>query len=157
MNANMFFEDLKTILEIKGIKTTHFKFQKNKNDYSIKFKANIVFKLNENKELLYIKTDFADNVLLFFHDTDFTSDASFVRLPFALAEKHMDEINNLFLIIIKKYLELSDLNTFGCCSKYIQCSDEKKCLYPDNVDYMGCLYKRNLEKGRIFYGKNKNN
>lgn len=156
MNANMFFEDLKTILEIKGIKTTHFKFQKNKNDYSIKFKANIVFKLNENKELFYIKTDFKDDVLLFFCDTDFTSDASFIRLPYTLVEKHKKEINSLFLIIVKKYLELSDVDTFGCCHRYLECSNEKKCIHPNMIQSLGCLYKRNLENGRIFYGINKN-
>ena len=156
MDAMHFFEELKTILETQGIKTSYFKFQKNKNNYSIKFKANIVFKLNENKELFYIKTDFKDDVLLFFYDTDFTSDASFIRLPYTLVEKHKKEINSLFLIIVKKYLELSDVDTFGCCHRYLECSNEKKCIHPNMIQSLGCLYKRNLENGRIFYGINKN-
>ena len=113
MNAAYFFEELKTILETHGIKTSYFKFQKNKNDYSIKFKANIVFKLNENKELLYIKNDFKDDVLSFFCNDDFTSNTSFIRLPYTIVENHKKEIDNLFLIIVKKYLDLSDIMLYN--------------------------------------------
>lgn len=45
---------------------------------------------------------------------------------------------------------------FGCCHRYKECSDEKKCVNPDIMMAMACYYKRNLEAGRIFYGKNKN-
>ena len=44
---------------------------------------------------------------------------------------------------------------FGCCSRYMQCSDEKKCVNPNYMMSLGCAYKKNLEEGRIFYGKNK--
>ena len=45
---------------------------------------------------------------------------------------------------------------FGCCSRYMECSDERKCVHPDRVFARDCAYKRNLENGKIFYGKNKN-
>lgn len=45
---------------------------------------------------------------------------------------------------------------FGCCDLYVQCSDMKKCLYPNQLYAKACKYRRNLESGRIFYGKNKN-
>lgn len=45
---------------------------------------------------------------------------------------------------------------FGCCSRYIQCSDEKKCVHPDQDHARGCAYKANLDEGRVFYGKNRN-
>lgn len=44
--------------------------------------------------------------------------------------------------------------SFGCCSRYRACSDAKACLIPD-LDYSrGCIYRKNLESGNIFYGKN---
>ena len=43
---------------------------------------------------------------------------------------------------------------FGCCSDYIKCSDNMECTRIGNSEYKGCSYKFNLEKGRIFYGKN---
>ncbi len=56
-------------------------------------------------------------------------------------------------------LTLSNLGgeRFGCCSRYMQCSDEKQCVNPDKIMSFACAYKNNLEAGRIFYGKNKNN
>jgi len=45
---------------------------------------------------------------------------------------------------------------FGCCARYVQCSDEKKCVNPNFMMSLACAYKRNLEAGRVFYGKNKN-
>ena len=55
-------------------------------------------------------------------------------------------------------LVLSELGGehFGCCARYVQCSDERKCLNPDFLMSLACAYKRHLEAGRIFYGKNKN-
>lgn len=49
------------------------------------------------------------------------------------------------------------LESFGCCSRYQECSDNGACLYPTIEDYKGCLYNKNLVKGIVFYGKNANN
>ena len=54
--------------------------------------------------------------------------------------------------IIKNYTA----ETFGCCHRYVECSDQRKCLHPDILHSKGCMYRVNLENGRIFYGKNKN-
>lgn len=46
--------------------------------------------------------------------------------------------------------------SFGCCNFFRTCSDEGHCLFEDNLDYLGCDYRKNLEAGRVFYGKNMN-
>ena len=46
--------------------------------------------------------------------------------------------------------------SYGCCHLYQQCSDAKRCVSKDKMYATVCSYKRNLESGRIFYGKNKN-
>lgn len=43
----------------------------------------------------------------------------------------------------------------GCCSQYVECSNAQKCTQEDNSISSVCYYRRNLESGRIFYGKNK--
>lgn len=48
------------------------------------------------------------------------------------------------------------LEEFGCCNSFVACSDALRCLYDDEPYYRGCMYRKNLEAGRIFYGKNKN-
>ena len=48
----------------------------------------------------------------------------------------------------------SSYDAFGCCSRYRQCSDAGACIIP-NLDYSkSCLYRKSLEAGNIFYGKN---
>lgn len=47
-------------------------------------------------------------------------------------------------------------SSFGCCSRFNKCSDAKKCVHDNKIYAMGCMYRRNLENGRIFYGKNRN-
>lgn len=44
---------------------------------------------------------------------------------------------------------------FGCCSRYEACSDAIKCIHPDSNMAIKCVYRKNLKKGMIFYGKNK--
>ncbi len=50
---------------------------------------------------------------------------------------------------------LSD-EQFGCCSRFVECSDAKRCVHPDILFAAACIYRRNLEDGKIFYGKNRN-
>lgn len=52
--------------------------------------------------------------------------------------------------------KIKSFHTFDCCGRYEACSDAGRCIHPNSEEALGCSYKRNLAKGRIFYGKNKN-
>lgn len=70
--------------------------------------------------------------------------------------KTLDSIEDI-LIYKYNYLRLHEpVDSFGCCSRYLSCSNEKKCLQNDIKLSKGCAYKKNLDKGIIFYGKNRN-
>lgn len=45
---------------------------------------------------------------------------------------------------------------FDCCSRYMECSDAKMCIHPDKKLAIGCGYRKILESGTVFYGKNRN-
>ena len=45
---------------------------------------------------------------------------------------------------------------FSCCSRYNECSDALACLHPDKDFAAGCGYRKNLSKGKVFFGKNRN-
>ena len=45
---------------------------------------------------------------------------------------------------------------FSSCSRFMECSDAGRCVHPNRLYAKGCIYRRNLADGRIFYGKNKN-
>ena len=49
----------------------------------------------------------------------------------------------------------SKASSFGCCSMFIECSDAKRCIHENKLYSKACAYRKNLEAGRIFYGKNK--
>lgn len=64
-----------------------------------------------------------------------------------------DLIQNIVKIGLDRYESGS---SFGCCSQFMRCSDEKKCVHENKLYSKGCQYRRNLDAGRIFYGKNRN-
>lgn len=46
------------------------------------------------------------------------------------------------------------VDTFGCCSRYLECSEAGRCRHPDPGVSKSCLYRKNLDAGQCFYGKN---
>lgn len=51
---------------------------------------------------------------------------------------------------------VSKAASFGCCSRFIECSDAKHCVHENKLYSKACMYRTNLDAGRIFYGKNRN-
>ena len=72
-----------------------------------------------------------------------------------LTDKQMDQLCSL-LRARKEQAFRSLGESFGCCNDHVNCSDQKSCLHKTDPFYNGCTYRRNLEEGRIFYGKNRN-
>lgn len=64
-------------------------------------------------------------------------------------------LHDVFDYDLRSY-ETSPDNSYGCCHMYKECSDSKKCLKEDKMSAKVCQYRKNLEQGRIFYGKNRN-
>lgn len=63
---------------------------------------------------------------------------------------------NVFYDMITSTIENSEaknVNTtpFGCCGRYKECSEAKKCIHPDKERAEYCQYRKNLESGKIFY------
>ncbi|MGN0666441.1 MAG: hypothetical protein ACI4KF_07940 [Huintestinicola sp.] len=56
----------------------------------------------------------------------------------------------------KALKEFTPSERFGCCAKYKECSNSKKCLHKNNFYARCCYYRQNIEAGKIFYGVNKN-
>lgn len=44
----------------------------------------------------------------------------------------------------------------GCCSRYLECSNAKKCVVSNPNVFLHCYYRSNLLRGKIFYGVNRN-
>lgn len=63
-------------------------------------------------------------------------------------EAFLKFIEDILIYSLKNY---NSSNSFGCCSKYKECSEQKMCLHPNKLYAKGCKYRKNLEKGIIFY------
>jgi len=78
---------------------------------------------------------------------------NYIRIPI-LDEQPVSALNLLLQEAFKMaYRENAD-TSFSCCSRFIECSDARKCTNPKPLFALGCAYKDNLENGRIFYGQN---
>ncbi len=69
--------------------------------------------------------------------------------------------NNLYsyiesAILYKLSIYHTSEPTFGCCNRFNECSDAKKCVHENKLYSTACTYRKNLEDNRIFYGKNRN-
>ena len=85
-------------------------------------------------------------------------------LKIILDEEIIDDVLSHVNDVYKKCYKDSAEFTFGCCGSFIKCSDAKECIYNKTLYFnnikrfpSGCMYKDNLDQGKIFYGENKNN
>lgn len=83
------------------------------------------------------------------------SDLDFKHIFFDIDDDSMlPYIKENILYCLKNYR--SKEKSFGCCSRFIDCSDAKRCVHENKLYSTACIYRHNLEAGKIFYGKNKN-
>ncbi|EPR10126.1 hypothetical protein [Ruminiclostridium papyrosolvens] len=47
-------------------------------------------------------------------------------------------------------------DSFDCCSSFMKCSDAWGCIHADHPLFANCTYRKKLEAGICFYGKNTN-
>ena len=71
-----------------------------------------------------------------------------------------DDVPAIEEMILAMYNYFADRQTsysmMACCNDFVRCSDALECLHKYDEEYAGCWYRKNLEKGRVFYGKNRN-
>lgn len=61
----------------------------------------------------------------------------------------------LFYYIYDNVLLRESPDSFDCCSRYMQCSDNLECVNPHAEVSRYCRYKTKLKKNIVFYGKNR--
>lgn len=128
------------------------------NGYGFKIGGNytpVTVESNQSVKRLFVKTKLFNSIS---NDFDVSkvhvlkSKKEYTAVDFELDEDISEFIKRYLDIAIAKY---NPPKTFSCCSRYLECSNAKKCLHPNQLHAKECYYKYNLENGRIFYGKNK--
>ena len=136
-----------------------FNVNKNNSTSFVAFK-NILLKITVQKTRQFIEIRKLDSISLeklskAFEEVKYKENDLYIKIYI----NNIDEINKLEDEIkeIYQYLYLNEpMDTFGCCSRYEECSGALKCVQPDKKLAKGCQYKTNLESGKVFYGKNQN-
>lgn len=78
------------------------------------------------------------------------SEPTFMRIDLNAFLEYPDS-ETLAKVLDKVFLDSFNFPTFGCCSQYEKCSREKHCTHPDLLYATACMYRKNLEAGKIFY------
>jgi hypothetical protein len=128
------------------------RLEEKKNHYSLVFVDKLLFRIVPKKrEYLF---QFQPEYNKYFTETT-TVPGKWVEIRLKeLAEISAleDAVGNIFEYEIKR----THGDLFGCCSRYVQCSDSRKCAHEDFLLSLACQYRINLLEDRIFYGKNRN-
>ena len=128
-----------------------------KSDYSSVFLSNFtVFRLRIRKNTHYILVPiiFADLIPSDIPHKVPASMSKYIRIP--IDKQHPIESYRDLLVAVTKESVNRYPTEWDCCSRYMECSDAKKCVHPDKAFALGCGYRKVIQSGRIFYGSNRN-
>ncbi len=129
------------------------------NSWRDETRNSIVLRIEEKKDELEVILGKTQYELLYKPTvnkiTERKSEADTIRLRFSIDSPELiNYLKENTKFRVKNYS--SKEASFGCCSRFEECSDAKKCVHPNKLFSMACQYRHNLDSGRIFYGKNKN-
>lgn len=136
-------------------KNESFSYKIFKNNILLKY--NVMKKVSDFIEIRCINESILESVKNKFNNVQYKDSDLYIRINISNIEEIdllIEEIKEIFIEMFLQYMNTEE--SFGCCSKYEECSDAKHCVHNDVRLRFSCMYKKNLDAGRIFYGKNKN-
>lgn len=85
-------------------------------------------------------------------DVESIEDKHDAAISYLTGSDYTSEFAEQIETIIQDYIEnYEPSEKFGCCHRYRECSNAKKCLHPNQFYARSCQYRKNLESGKIFY------
>lgn len=125
---------------------------KNKSSISIKVKNRSPVKINPKKDCFWVEfRSIYDNRFAGYNLTHLKNENSRIVVN---SFSDVMSLAPIFAAIAEAEVVFGG-NDFACCSRFVACSDAKKCIHPNPIFAASCIYRKNLEQGKIFYGKNK--
>lgn len=135
--------------EQEDISFDHIKLKTNKNHaISINIESSVIAKLLPNPK---IRIAFPITSILSYHsDRPFVAEKS--PRGYGSFEINSIDVESIEMKILRDiFQKYMPSYKFGCCSRFKECSEMKKCIHPDLFYAKGCQYRKNLDAGRIFY------
>ncbi len=163
--------EIKGVIDARYIRASTLYAKDNKaNFYSLMVKAlptpyrtdsgeHLFARVKDKGKMKYIsfsKTFESDFALLDVPYTQIRSD-EYLRIDLSTFRNFLIQREDIRGLLNKIYISSFNFQSFGCCGKYLECSNQMRCVHEDILYASGaCQYKKNLEAGRIFYGDNCN-
>lgn len=147
---------LQSELKKHGGNPEHLKYDIKKGYSTVSFLNFTTFRIHIRGKQHYISVPivFADLISSSYPTKQVKSDSKYIRVLIDAnhpVESYTNFLTQLAGETINRYPKEWD-----CCSRYMECSDAKACVHPDKEFALGCGYRKILNSGRIFYGKNRN-
>ncbi len=144
---------LEDVLLKNWLDASYITFKKNKNYYSILFDNSLTVAQLGGKKKLYFAVPTAALKL----SSEYRSLAHAKNAYSKIFLSSFDQIDQyqILLVFILQTIIDGIPKEFDCCSRYVECSDAKKCTHPDVRESIKCGYRRKLLNGQVFYGKNR--
>lgn len=141
---------------MKGGMEELLRFEPNRGYTSVFFYNLTAFriKLRKGQQFISIPTIFRDLIPTGFPTKKLDSEQKYIRV--LIDNEHPVETYTSFLVRVVGECANRYPKEWDCCSRYMACSDAKTCVHPDKVFALECGYRKILNSGRIFYGKNRN-
>lgn len=147
--------DLESTLTSYRLDPEHLKLEKKKGYYSIVFDGkSVVARLGGIKKRYLSIPSTAIKQTDNFKEIVAEGKDGYTKLPL----ESFDQVKDHALLlqeVLQVIIERSG-KEFDCCSRYLECSDARRCIHPDPQFGLKCGYRLVLKEGRIFYGKNRN-
>lgn len=146
----------RSILDMTGEDEESVVLKLNKTGSSIFMYGSLAFsiRINSRTQCLDTKIGAAREYVDKIDGASYSSDTA--HFPIATAPEVCTIVSDMVNAVCDELREAVKGVVFGCCNDFILCSDARQCLKAKDPDYNGCQYRKNLEAGRIFYGKNRN-
>jgi len=136
--------------------TEYIKLNRNKTGNTISIFDSVEFRIRINSRTQCLDTE---NIVAMEYVSGIngaTITKNTAHFPLITDEESLSEVKEMIQCVYEDLRSKASGDMFGCCNSYVQCSDAGYCLHLKDREYWGCCYRKNLEAGRIFYGKNKN-
>lgn len=150
-----------SVMERNGIPEESLTIVPMKSYYSVIIRDTyLVCRIRCSKQLRYIsfrqlQPEQSDLIKPFcVSQTKSEKDSGFIRVNLS------DSVSSSALEALMSTVMTNTVNSipkvFDCCSRYMDCSNAKRCVHPNPDFALDCGYRRILNSGRVFYGENRN-
>lgn len=161
MNEKLFYDNVLLCIE-KLLSNNGFSVEdKNTIDlqqmsayYSCIYRGSIFFRVHFGKKVQWVEIPGRYHKIVSKYFPEILMKDGFCRISLVNTDCG-DYLGNMLNEVLENIMDNCS-HGFGCCDKYIECSNAGKCVLTDKRFAADCSYRINLKNGKIFYGKNKN-